>query len=225
MKFKKQTYSTAVVDYIKRKIQKGELLPGQAIKEVALSQDLGISRAPIREALESLVQEGLLTSEPQKGKRVRVMTPKEIEWSYRVGGILEATGVCDSLSLWKEIEINELVHILDGMYSRSLMASDLAALSDLDDTFHDTLLMHCDNLYLISLARQSCATISKYLMYKQWMSFYSPKEFYERHSIIVDAMVDRDIPKIVLLIREHYNDLGSHMAKIAREVHQNAEAS
>lgn len=216
MIFKKQTYSTAVADYIKREIQQGRLLPGQAIKEVALSQELGISRAPIREALESLVQEGLVTSEPQKGKRVRVMTPQEIEWSYRVGGILEATGVCDSLHLWKDVEINELVHILNGMYAKSLQARDLAELSDLDDTFHDTLLMHCDNLYLISIARQSCATISKYLMYKRWMSFYSPNEFYKRHSVIVDAMIDRDLDKVMLLIREHYNDLGSRMANIAR---------
>lgn len=217
MKFKKQTYSTAVADHIKRKIQQGELLPGQAIKEVALSQDLGISRAPIREALESLVQEGLVTSEPQKGKRVRIMTPQEIEWSYKVGGILEATGVCDSLHLWKNIEINELVHILDGMYAKSLQARDLAELSDLDNTFHDTLLMHCDNQYLISLARQSCATISKYLMYKQWMSFYSPNEFYKRHLIIVEAMIDRDLNKIMHLIRKHYNDLGSRMALIAKD--------
>ena len=58
MVFKKQTYSTVVADYIKRQIQQGELLPGQAIKEVALAEHLGISRAPVREALESLVQEG-----------------------------------------------------------------------------------------------------------------------------------------------------------------------
>ena len=78
MVFKKQTYSTVVADYIKRQIQQGELLPGQAIKEVALAEHLGISRAPVREALESLVQEGLVTSEPQKGKRVRLMSPEEI---------------------------------------------------------------------------------------------------------------------------------------------------
>lgn len=75
-----------VADYIKRQIQQGELLPGQAIKEVALAEHLGISRAPVREALESLVQEGLVTSEPQKGKRVRLMSPEEIRNSYSVGG-------------------------------------------------------------------------------------------------------------------------------------------
>ena len=102
------------------------------------------------------------------------------------------------------------------MYSKSLMAKDLTDFSELDEIFHSTLLMHCDNMYLISIARQSCATISKYLMYSKWMSFYSPKEFYERHSIIVDAMIDKDVSKIQLLIREHYNDLGKHMAKIAQ---------
>lgn len=210
--FKKQTYSTAVADYIRKQIRVGSLLPGQAIKEVALAEKLGISRAPIREALESLVQEGLVTSEPQKGKRVRLMTPQEVECSYRVGGILEATGVRDSLPLWQDAELRELEHILKGMYAKSLEVHDLAGLTELDDTFHDMLLMHCDNPYLTDLARRSCSTISKYLMYRQWSSFYTPKEFYERHQLIVDAMLARDPERIWRVIRRHYDELGEKMA-------------
>lgn len=52
--FKRQTYSGQVVEFIKRCILDGELAPGEQVKEVILSERLGISRAPIREALQIL---------------------------------------------------------------------------------------------------------------------------------------------------------------------------
>ena len=90
--FKRQTYSGQVVEFIKRCILDGELAPGEQVKEVILSERLGISRAPIREALQILTQDGLITSEPQKGKYIRKMTRQEIENEYEIGGILEGAG-------------------------------------------------------------------------------------------------------------------------------------
>lgn len=71
MDFTKQTYCNQVTSYIRSLIRKGTLEIGAPVKEAVLSEQLGISRAPIREALQVLVQEGLITSEPQKGKHVR----------------------------------------------------------------------------------------------------------------------------------------------------------
>lgn len=98
MDFTKQTYCNQVTSYIRSLIRKGTLEIGAPVKEAVLSEQLGISRAPIREALQVLVQEGLITSEPQKGKHVRQMTGKEIYDSYVVqlaGGLFE---VSDSLA-------------------------------------------------------------------------------------------------------------------------------
>ena len=102
MDFTKQTYCNQVTSYIRSLIRKGTLEIGAPVKEAVLSEQLGISRAPIREALQVLVQEGLITSEPQKGKHVRQMTGKEIYDSYVVAGILEGAGVAESLPLWTE---------------------------------------------------------------------------------------------------------------------------
>ena len=214
MVFKKQTYSTVVAGFIKRQIQQGELLPGQAIKEVALAEHLGISRAPVREALESLARDGLVTSEPQKGKRVRLMTPEEIRHSYSVGGILEATGVADSLPQWTDAEVDELDGVLKGMYKNNQTPGVQSCLSELDEIFHDRLLKHCHNHQLVSLARHSCATISKYLMYRQWTTFYSFNELYERHVVLVEAMRRRNRKEIWYKIREHYEELGEYMAQL-----------
>merc|ERR1711879_1105419 len=82
---KKLTYSEQVAEYIKQSILEGELSPGDQVKEVLLSKKLGISRAPIREALQILAREGLIHSEPQKGKYIKSLTSKQIEDSYFIG--------------------------------------------------------------------------------------------------------------------------------------------
>ena len=104
MQFKKETYSSKAAEFIRNLIRSGELLPGQPVREALISERLNISRAPIREALLLLAQQGLICSEPQKGKFVRSMSAQEIYDSYAVAGILEGAGVAQSIHLWTEKE-------------------------------------------------------------------------------------------------------------------------
>jgi len=74
-----KTYSAQVIEYIKDAILRGELNPGDKVNEAHLALRLSISRAPIREALQMLVQEGLIISIPQRGKFITSLTAKEIQ--------------------------------------------------------------------------------------------------------------------------------------------------
>lgn len=213
MDFKRETYCNQVADFIRKRIRDGEFLPGDAVKEAMLAERLGISRAPIREALQVLVQEGLITSEPQKGKRVRKVTAKEILDSYLVGGILEGAGVAESLKFWTDEDMVQLSAILYSMQNISDNAKGLDALMELDDAFHATLLMRCDNCRLVEIARLSCVTISKFLCYQHWLTLYSPHDFFERHSIISDAVHSRDAVLVERLLREHYHEIGLRMSE------------
>lgn len=213
MVFKKETYSNQVAEFIRKMIRDGELLPGVPVKEANLAERLGISRAPIREALQELNYEGLVTSEPQKGKHVRKMSPKDILDSYVVGGILESCGVADSLEMWSEEDMTELRKIVSTMQSRSDHAVGVEDLMELDDRFHDTLLQHCDNSRLVEMARLSCVTLSKVLFYHQWLNLYTPHEFFERHAAIANAIYAKDTAKVAQMLRAHYQEVGERMAQ------------
>ena len=144
MDFTKQTYCNQVTSYIRSLIRKGTLEIGAPVKEAVLSEQLGISRAPIREALQVLVQEGLITSEPQKGKHVRQMTGKEIYDSYVVAGILEGAGVAESLPLWTEANMETFRSVVRQMEGKISYATKLDELAEIDELFHATLFMACD---------------------------------------------------------------------------------
>ena len=141
--FKRQTYSGQVVEFIKRCILDGELAPGEQVKEVILSERLGISRAPIREALQILTQDGLITSEPQKGKYIRKMTRQEIENEYEIGGILEGAGVAAALPLMNHVDLARLSGMIEHMARLAPRVGGLYEFTEVDDAFHSALLAHC----------------------------------------------------------------------------------
>ena len=215
--FKRQTYSDQVAEYIRRQIRAGNFLPGEAVKEANIAGRLGISRAPVREALECLVQEGLLTSEPQKGKTVRRFTAKELCDSYIVGGILEGAGVAESLSLWTEENLAELAGVLRDMQAICRTAHSLEPLVELDERFHATLRMHCDNVRLLEMVHLSCAAISKCWGYKHWIVLFTPKEYYQRHEKVVGAIATRDPERVEGVLREHYKEIGRRMAAFGEQ--------
>ena len=189
--FKRQTYSGQVVEFIKRCILDGELAPGEQVKEVILSERLGISRAPIREALQILTQDGLITSEPQKGKYIRKMTRQEIENEYEIGGILEGAGVAAALPLMNHVDLARLSGMIEHMARLAPRVGGLYEFTEVD----------------------ACTNISKFLFYTHWNVLFTPQEFVDRHRDIFEAVQTRNPATVEESLREHYRESGRRMAQ------------
>ncbi|ACS79448.1 GntR family transcriptional regulator [Maridesulfovibrio salexigens] len=217
---KKLTYSEQVAEYIKQSILEGELSPGDQVKEVLLAEKLGISRAPIREALQILAREGLIKSEPQKGKHVSALTAKQIMDSYFTGGVLEAAAVTQALPLYTDEDISNLEQIVEQMREVAESGKDHESLTKLDTTFHNILFSRIDNELLIELCRRSCQGISKFLLYKRWINLYTPQQVYERHLVILEALKSGRPSRLEKTIRKHYTDSGKRMSKYGVDVHK-----
>jgi len=83
-KLKEKVYSV-----MKARILNFELKPGEKFFETEISEDLGVSRTPIREALNRLEHEGLIKSLPNKGYSVSDLTATEIEELFEIREALE----------------------------------------------------------------------------------------------------------------------------------------
>jgi DNA-binding GntR family transcriptional regulator len=69
----------------------GRPAPGEPVREVEVARQLGVSRGPVREALQRLVQEGLLEAQPARGVFVRQLTADDIEDLYLARAAIEIT--------------------------------------------------------------------------------------------------------------------------------------
>ncbi len=81
--------SEKVYQQLYKSLVSGRLKPGEKITEAKLADALGISRAPIREAIKRLAEEHLLVSVPRSGCHVAVLTEKEIREIYEIRRRLE----------------------------------------------------------------------------------------------------------------------------------------
>ena len=82
-----------VHERLREQILSGKLEPGAELAEVALSEQLGVSRGPVREALGRLASEGLVTVRPRRGAVVRSLSTEEFLELYQVREALERMAV------------------------------------------------------------------------------------------------------------------------------------
>lgn len=133
--------NSRVIVKIREMILKGELSPGQRVREVELASKLGVSRTPVREALPILAREGVLTQLDTRGFVVRGFTPREIMDAIDVRGVLEglAARMLAEQGPPRRL-INSLYDCLregDRIFSKGhLVESDEARYGDMNKQFH-----------------------------------------------------------------------------------------
>ncbi|MGD8814211.1 MAG: GntR family transcriptional regulator [Anaerolineales bacterium] len=84
-----------VYDYLRISMNRGELTPGATLNLNQISQKLGVSRTPLREALLQLEIEGFITILPRRGCRVKRLTRQDIRNLYQIIGALESSVITD----------------------------------------------------------------------------------------------------------------------------------
>lgn len=87
--FRHENLSSLVVDYLKNKILTGEYKEGDHILESNVARELGISRAPVREGIKELQNQGLIKFMPRKGNYVARLTMEDLKEIFDIRILLE----------------------------------------------------------------------------------------------------------------------------------------
>jgi DNA-binding GntR family transcriptional regulator len=131
-------------------ILSGSLEPGEKIIEEQLCADFGISRAPLREALRLLAQQGLVEHLPRRGSRVSDWSPDDIRQLFELRGVLERHAIESALPL-PDPE-NDLAPVRDALGQMGAAVTELER-DDAHRAFHAAVVGLADNRQLnIALA-------------------------------------------------------------------------
>ncbi len=125
-------------------IREGSLLPGERLREVELSERLGVSRTPVREAIRQLEADGLVTHVPRQGATVRSLDYAEIMELYEMRAVLEGTAARLAARAASEVEVDEL-DVLTDRLAEAGTGTDTARINRV---FHATLLDAAKNRFL-----------------------------------------------------------------------------
>ena len=143
---KKQTLKEKAALQIRKAIIQGDLKSGTRLVEQELSELLGISRLPIREALVSLAQRGLVTLIPYKGAFVSAFSMREIKEFFDVRELLELHAIKILIRRRNPEQIRTLYNVVETMHIGH--GGELSQVVDYDYEFHGMLCKLSENQVL-----------------------------------------------------------------------------
>ena len=194
-----------VAEILRSAIVTGRLRPGTALVETALAEQLSVSRAPIREAIQDLENDGLVETVAYRGKRVKPLTEREVVEICEMRQRFEVMAVRRILERGTEVEaLWEPCRAMEAAAG----SGDREALVAADEIFHRTLIRLSDHQLLAQL------WAGLYLRIHQIMSLRNdadvdPADIAGAHPPIVEALEAGDVERAVRLVSEHADALAS----------------
>jgi DNA-binding GntR family transcriptional regulator len=179
-----KTLADQAFDYLAKAILSGELQTDDRLVESELSKKLGISRAPIREALAELERQGLAYSLVRRGTFVRPWTKEDL-WEVAIlRATLEALAAQLAIPHVTQDDLIFLEHLLVEMEDAE-RKGDTERLIDLDFAFHDRVVSACGHARLLQLLSDMRLQIRIYrIVTKPWDYVTYP----EMHRDLLEAL-------------------------------------
>jgi DNA-binding GntR family transcriptional regulator len=190
-----------VFERLHLEILRNRLKPGDPLRQEEITERLGVSRTPVREAIQRLQAEGLVTFVPRKGAVVSSIPHKRIEEIYDIRGLLEAFAAglaVDHVTEHQESQLKKLVLEMEKLDPET----DLEKALQKNREFHYIIYSAAGNETLVEMIEQLWKHI------RRLRSFYllSPNGYRDstaEHRMILSAIIAKDRTKVEELVRMH----------------------
>jgi DNA-binding GntR family transcriptional regulator len=191
------------VDRLRREILGGALGPGERLVEEQVTRRFGISRAPLREALRLLAQQGLVEHLPRRGARVATLSAQDAEELFEVRDVLERFAVGQALPKQPE-DLVLLRSELEAM-REAAMAGDLLELADAHRRFHVEVVALAGHRQLLVAYEPIQLKLQMHmaLNLRRESAMASPLDGFRRHKALLDAVTTNDASTVLDALTKH----------------------
>jgi len=189
-----------VAELLRERIFSNQLAPGSWIDEMALAEEYGISRTPLREAIKVLATEGLVTMKVRRGAYVTEVNSKDQADVYHLLSLLES----DAAGVVAQRATPAQLQDLQNLHTELAAAVDSTdRFFEINERFHMRLLEIADNRW----RDQLCADLRKVMKLNRHNSLLKSgrvAESLREHQALMDALLARDEALSVQRMREHF---------------------
>jgi DNA-binding GntR family transcriptional regulator len=189
-----------VAERLRQRIFARELIPGSWIDEMKISQEYGISRTPLREALKVLATEGLVTMKMRRGAYVTEVSDKDLNDVYHLLSLLESDAAAQVAQLAKHEDVLEL----QKLHKQLMQAvNNRSAFFAINEQFHMRLLEIGNNKW----RTQMVIDLRKVMKLNRQNSLLKSgrvQESLREHQDLMDALVARNPTKSMQAMQAHF---------------------
>ena len=187
-----------IASILMQRIIDGEIAVGDKLKEAHLAKEFGVSQAPVREAIISLVTKGILEHTPNVGTHVKAYSKEETIEIYQTREALELYA---SACIQNGVDVSLMKEVYEKMLDAA-KAQDIRRLVEYDEFFHELLLKGCDNCTMTHIWREQ---YTKSAVGHVIEEFDAPlEEIVRMHLPIIEAIEKKSVDKCATAIKHHY---------------------
>ena len=187
---------------IKGRLLSGAYAPGSFLSERQLARDLGMSKTPVKTALERLEGEGYITVSPQQGILVRELSIREIVDQYEIRTALETFVVKTLAGRLSEAQVDSVRTNLDA-YAQLRKRPDVTAAVSLDATFHTQFIDFLGNQEIARVFTQLRDRMQRIVTRVFQMSSQRIEGSHNEHRAIAEAVINGQGEVAAKLIAAH----------------------
>ena len=174
---------------IKDAIVAGSLAPGQVVRDQDLAGQLGLSRAPVRDALARLAEEGLVESKPQSHTRVTPLILRDVRDALVVVRAMHEVAVRAAVPRLTDEQV-EAMRAANSRFAEAVGAGDVDRAVAADDALHGVLVAACGNRAVAATIDRYTASIRR--LERQRFATLSVQRSIRHHEQLIQACADRD---------------------------------
>lgn len=197
----RKPFADVVTTQIRAAILDGSLAPGSRIRQEELASRLGVSRAPVREALVVLEREGFVQTERWRGAVVASLDAQLISNIYDFRSAIDAY-VAATLAARPNFDPGPFRKIVAVGRAAVSTPVDLRRLIDLDSQFHMGLYEAVGNRVLVDVMRAQWSHLRRAMAATLSISGY-PQQVWDEHAAILDAIARRQASRASRLAQAH----------------------
>ncbi|MGA4727372.1 GntR family transcriptional regulator [Micromonospora taraxaci] len=192
------------VTRLTREILSGRSDPGERLVEEQLTRRLGISRAPLREALRLLAQRGLVEHVPRRGVRVATLSERDVRELYELRDVLERFAVRAGIPVGRESDLVGLRAALDRMVE-AVRLGDRMSVAESHRAFHVALVALADNRQLSAVYDSILVKLQLYMAInlRREAELAQPLDGVHRHERLFEAVAGGDPEEVLTVLSAH----------------------
>ena len=204
--------SDEVFDRLRDSIVRGELVPGEKVRDGELAARLGLSRTPVREALARLADIGLVEAKPGVYTRITTLDRRDVENTLAVLRSLDQLAVEAAVPVMTDEDLGRMREA-NRDFERAIGADDAAAALAADDRFHAVPLAAAGNPVLSRIVEQLHPQIHR-VLHREFSTLLGGGDTIEHHDRLVEACAGGDARVAADLSGRHWLELGGHINEL-----------
>lgn len=202
----------SVYNSLKKAIMTGVLQPDERLMEIPIANQLGVSRTPVREAIQRLEKELLVISSPRCGAKVAGITYKAVKdaLDVRIGVETMVIGAAvDNITADQLTELKEI----NNEIRETIKEGNVVKISDLDNLLHRKIVEATSNNVLKDIMRMLEEHVLRY-RYEYIKSIKGSYNIVEEHDLIIEAIENKDAEAASKYMIDHISRQKDEICKI-----------